>query len=446
MSISSQHITTIVDSKPQGLLGTFIPGQTISGKVVYNPPTQVDIDQVVIICKGTCYTKITERHGNNTSHYREKITLFRDQDTIFRGPHTISSGRYEWPFRFELPIGTDYLRKERSKDHLFQLGSQGLPPTFNFYSAGFSTPPEAKITYQLKVKINPGRVLRTTQSRLELPLWPISPTPLRAPLPLDGPCNGDGRFKSKALRPAQHTFKEKMSHVFGSDPALKTPEINIAVSFKMPRCVSAAQAMPLSVSCKYTRRGQNDPEAPELAFDSCQFILKAHVDARAKGTIGDHYKNGKSTVIDHCMPGNKMLLPLDGSWVPISDSVRLADMTKRVPHHLAPTFKTFTVAMSYKMAVKVRIRHLQLGRVWQLESKFPFEILPGEVEVPVYTQQQQAASSEAGPSALYPPQLQAGNEIPSSSAVLPGYEPAPAPPSYNSGDVWTAAPDVKRAN
>lgn len=439
-NFSPQHIDIIVDTAPQGVLGTFVPGQTISGKVVYTPQAQVDIDSIIIICKGTCFTKIRERHSNgnggqHTKSYPEKIILFRDMDTIFRGPHTIQSGRYEWPFRFQLPLGAIFHRKSSPKDNLFQLGEQGLPPSFKLVSEKISTPPEAEVSYKLKVKINPGRMMHSTECVRELPIWPASSTPLKAPLPLDGPCQGDGRFKSKALRPTQHSFKEKMSHVFTSDPSLKTPEINIAVSFKMPRSVGATQLLPLEVSCKYTKTGANDPDTPSFVVDDCHIYVKAYVEARAMGSLRDHLKDGKQTIISHNIPGKNSLLPLDGTFVPLTAPLTLADMTRHV-HNLVPSFKTFTIFLYYKMVVKVNVRHIETGHRFQFESKYPFEILSSELPTPAYT--------EPGPSALYPQQLAANDQASSSLTAPPEFRDELAPPSYNSGDVWRSEPDAKR--
>ncbi|KAH0335137.1 hypothetical protein KCU81_g9142, partial [Aureobasidium melanogenum] len=436
---SSEDINIVVDSAPQGILGTFVPGQTVSGKVIYTPRGQVDINHVVIICKGINYTKITESNGNTSSTYREKIILFRDLDTIFRGPHTIPAGTYEWPFRFELPVRTDYSRKPRRKDEQYQLGDQDLPPTFKLASSN----PEADVTYKLKVKVNPGNFIHTTTRTKELPVWCLSRIPLKPPVPLDSFSEGNGRFKSNSLRPTQHTFKEKMRHAFTSDATLRTPEINISVRFKMPRCVSATQYMPIELACKHTISGQNDPECPELVLDGCTFSLNTYTNVRAKGTGCDHHKSKKNTVVGHSIRGSQTLLPLDGSFVPIWEPIRLADMTSH-PHNLVPSFRTWTIAMCYKMVVKIRIRHVQTGHIWKLESKFPFEILPGEVEVPAYSKQP-TSSVEAGPSALYPPQLSSENQASSSSAAPPEFREDLAPPSYNSGDVWRTEPSSKRA-
>ncbi|KAG9581433.1 hypothetical protein KCV04_g11880, partial [Aureobasidium melanogenum] len=254
---------------------------------------------------------------------------------------------------------------------------------------------------------------------------------------------GNGRFKSNSLRPTQHTFKEKMRHAFTSDATLKTPEINISVRFKMPRCVSATQYMPIELACKHTISGQNDPECPELVLDGCTFSLKTYTNVRAKGTGCDHHRSEKETVVNHSIRGSQTLLPLDGSFVPIWEPIRLADMTSHL-HGLVPTFKTWTIAMCYKMVVKIRIRHVQTGHIWKLENKFPFEILPGEVEVPAYSKQQ-TSSVEAGPSALYPPQLQSDNQASSSSAAPPQFRDDLAPPSYNSGEAWRTEPNFERA-
>ena len=433
-----EHINIVVDSTPEGILGTFIPGQTISGKVIYTPRAQVDIDHIIIVCKGVCFTEITERNGNTTSHYPEKITLFRNLDTLFRGPHTIPSGTYEWPFRFELPVQVDYNRKSRSRDNMYQTGSQGLPPSFKLDSSS----PKARVTYKLKVKVNPGKIIHKTELAKELPVWPLSLTPLKPPVPLHNYSEGNGRFRSNSLRPTQHTFKEKMRHAFTSDSSLRTPEINIAVQFKMPRCVSATQYLPLELSCKYTKTGPNDPESPELVLDNCTFSLKTYAKVRANGTFSDHYDDDKETVISHTIRGNDILLPLDETFIPVSEPIRLADMQRHV-HRLVPTFKTWTISMNYKMIVKTRIRHVQTGHVWKFENKFPFEILPGEVAVSAYSGQQ-SSLVEAGPSALYPPQLQSGEQASSSSTAPPEFRDDLAPPSYNSGDIWRTSPDVKK--
>ncbi|KAK6006500.1 hypothetical protein QM012_006910 [Aureobasidium pullulans] len=436
---SSEHINIIVDTVPKGLLGTFVPGQSISGKVVYTPRAQVDIDHVVIICKGTCFTRITERNGNTTSYYTEKIILFRNLETIFRGPHTIPAGTYVWPFQFQLPASANYSRKSHRRDDQYRLGDQELPPTFKLASSN----PQANVTYKLKVKVNPGKFIHKTERTKELPVWSVSPVPLKPPVALDSYSEGDGRFKSNSLRPTQHTFKEKMRHAFTSDASLRTPEINIAVQFKMPRCVSATQYMPVELACKYTKMGQNDPESPELVLDGCTFSLKLYANVRASG-LNDHHKSEKETVVSHTIRDNQELLPLDGSFVPIWEPIRLADMTSHV-HGLVPTFRTWTIGMCYKMVVKIRIRHVQTGHIWKLESKFPFEILPGEAPVPAYSKQQ-TSLVEAGPSALYPPQLESENQASSSSsAAPPEFRDDLAPPSYNSGDVWRIGPDMKRA-
>jgi hypothetical protein len=315
-----EHIGIILDSAPEGNFNTFVPGQMVSGKVVYSPPYQIDIDRIEIVFKGKCFTLIKEQHSNGTSTYTtkypEKIVLMRLSEDLFRGPSTLQHGRYEWPFSFRIPDRAIYHRKAQSRDGRFQMGEQSLPPSFKLESESHSHPPEAKVSYELKVKINPGKMrLRSTQLVHEIIVWPISKTPLPAPVPSQCYCTGDGRFKSNKLRPEKHTFKEKLSHVFTSDPSLKTPEINLAASITMPHSVGISQQMPLEISCKYKKIGENDPEQPELTIFDCQVVLKSYVSVRAMGTITDHHKDGKQTVISRTIPGNNSRVPLDGSFI-----------------------------------------------------------------------------------------------------------------------------------
>lgn len=444
---SSAHVRVIVDSAPEGKYGTFVPGQTISGKAIYTPQLQVDIDMVEVVFKGKCFTQITETNANNgttskTTHFREKIVLFRYSQTVFRGPHTIPAGTYEWPFTFKLPEKAMHNRKAQTKDHLFQMGEQDLPPSFKLKCDVHADPPKAEVTYQIKAKINPGRLMHSAQGCFEVPVWPVSLTPLAKPLPLDGPCHGNGRFKDRRLRPAQHTFKEKMSHIFTSDPALKTPEINISVSVKIPRIVGVSQPMPIEISCNYRRTGENDPKDPNLVLMDCRIILKTYADVRAMRTTKDHMKPGKQTVVSHTIRGNKNTLPLDGSFIPITTPLCLADMTSKV-HGLVPNFKTWTINTTYKLTIKIRIRHADIDHAWEFENKRPFEILPENLPTPGYTPLQPAAYVEPDASALYPPQLSSEAQASSRSQFPPAFNGALAPPSYDSDDVWRARTDAK---
>ena len=443
------HIDIVVDTAPQGKYGTFVPGQDIAGKAIYSPPNQVDVDNVDIIFKGTCYTDIKERHGNgnnggrSTRHYRETIVLFRFLSCLFRGPNTLQAGRYEWPFSFTLPDGATYERKSQSLDRQFQVGAQSLPPSFNLNSEIHAHPPDATISYRLKVKVNPGRMLHSAERVYEIPVWPVSPTPLSLPQPTDTPCQGDGRFKSKDLRPVQHTFKEKLNHVFTSDPSLKTPEINISAVVKAPRSAGISQPLPIEIACTYRRTGETDPEKPNLNLRDCQVVLKAYVFARSMGNFSDHSNDGKQTVISRTIASGHRQMPIDGSFIPMCEPICLADMSK-TGHGLVPSFKTWTISMTYKLTIRVSISHAESGHVLEFESKVPFEILPEPSSTPAYAAIQPTQMyNEGDPSALYPPQLPPDAQ-PSGSNNTPPFYDASAPPSYDSRDVWHTNQEAKK--
>lgn len=400
------------DSDPlngSGPFPTFVPGQTVSGKVTYAVQTQKRIDEVVIILKGKCFTWIKRSNGNNSTVYKEKIVLFRFRETVFRGPYEMQSANFEWPFSFVLPESTNHVRGNPNSA-LYTDGPQPLPPSVDVQNEGFGSHCKAIISYDLKVKVNPDRLLHSEKVSQRLVVVPYSSSPLPQPVPTRVIFDTQ-EWTSKQLRPEQHSFKQKMSHVFSNDPSLKTPTIRFGATAHFPRAASIWQPMPISFSIQHRRMGPTDPENPVLVLDSVQLELKAYTNLQVSGTFSNHDSSAKSSLGSHTIRGQHVLLPLDDQPIQVTDNFRLVDLCRE--WRLTPSFGTYTINQSYTLKLTAYVRHPDTGHVFKLETKTPFEIRPIE-------------NPNAGTTAAPVPQIEP------SDMPAPTYELATAssPPNY----------------
>lgn len=386
---------------------TFTPGQTISGKVSCSFLAQKTVDVVLIILEGKCHTDVVRKSGNgNRVHHRETIQMFRLETILFKGEYKVQPSTLEWPFSFVIPKYSSFDRGRRGDgDANFESGPQPLPPSLDVHSGGHR-PIKAQVTYNLRAQLNPG-IFSLKESVLPINIIPLSNSPL--PPPDSTPIRMNRQeWRSGLLRPAKHTFKQKMNHVFSSDPSLKRPSITFQPTTYMPRAASIWQPLPLAFSIQHHITGQTDPESPPLLLDSVKLQLKQYTAVRVKALISGYTDNGKSALVVFPIRLSAVPLPLDNLPVQITDQLRLADMLPEV-HRLAPTFKTYIINQSYSLKMTALIRHADTGHIFKAEAKTPFQILPtegpsiGEQLTPSFSPADQAPAYEPHGAAVLPP-------------------------------------------
>lgn len=130
----------IVIDNPGGVMRPFVPGETISGRVVFSTANNCILTNASISLWGqtmASYT-VTTSHvnatggGSSTHTYLEHIDLFKTRACKLVSQSTTVEDVYEWPFHFILPQTTEYLRTNGKHDRAagwFVTGPHRLPPS-----------------------------------------------------------------------------------------------------------------------------------------------------------------------------------------------------------------------------------------------------------------------------------------------------------------------------
>ncbi|KAF4553782.1 Hypothetical protein D9617_6g095150 [Elsinoe fawcettii] len=410
----------------------FAPGDVIHGKVIYDiRGSQEKLDDVQVVFRGKMTTKITRNSGGGANGNRqrktnrEEIYLFKNSVQLFRGPFDMQPQRLEWPFEVQFPDACSWNREKHGDDQTYAPPGQiPLPPSFSM-SLGSA---EAVVDYLLKVKVNDGSLTRSQEQVIPLQFSPLAPTPQPDPI-LRLVSFPYTKWSSRELRPEKHDFKQKMRHVFTSDPSLKTPEINFSLKFGIPNRMYPGQVAPLALALTYKQSAPVDPEAPTLVLESLGISLKSNTIFRARSTFSDWDKDEQQQVAYVSYKCNTPM-PLDGTTIhPVADfgiaSFQRSSQAKG--QMLPPDFISWTINHSHYVKANVCIRHKESGHLFEIKSeRIGFQFCPphergmwmagekaptAEVQLPAY------AEGEPGPS-MAPPygEDQAGPSAP------PGYD------------------------
>lgn len=362
----------------------YLPGQSLSGKVAYTMNSQKKISQVVVALNGESYSLVTCGGGD---HHIERIVLFHITQTLFRGPYTVQPQTLELPFSLTIPETTQYVRYDSEKDSTEFLSERHLlPPTFSTSMHHG----QAWIRYKLIVQVNPDN--HSKKKRVELELRIVQPSQtLPQSMPLQTCRFREVLWGSRTLRETQHTFKQKLAHVFTSDTSLATPVIRFDATVSMPSSGSPYTPLPISMSVKHELKGANDPSNPLLVLYSLEIKLEALSFIRAKcGTI-DYEKHAVNVVgvKEFAMPGSELhdqklsskagasgvKLPLDGQLVSLPVNFSLSSLQSS--GIIIPDFKSYTACLSHELKVTAYIRHAESGHLFILKgSPMQFEVLP----------------------------------------------------------------------
>jgi hypothetical protein len=90
---------------------TFVSGDKVSGKVVFNLMKDEDVAQVFVEFYGKYRTKMKARESQDYQHY--ELVMFREHELLFKGPYKMRASTYEYPFTFQFPETFKYINEFR---------------------------------------------------------------------------------------------------------------------------------------------------------------------------------------------------------------------------------------------------------------------------------------------------------------------------------------------
>lgn len=374
------------DNIVQGSRGviTFVPGQTVSGKVTLLLHSEKEIETVDIELEGQCITKFCSAKSGTVS---ETIPLFSISQTLLKGPFKMQPTTKSWLFSFKLPESSNFYRhRYNQEDTIFNHGPQSLPPSLDKGSAGMRF--EAIVTYNLMARINNPSSLfgGFKQSVLPIVVLNVSQEPPPRPSTRQIPITSQ-KYKSDLLRSQQLTMKQKISYIFTRDPALKTPSITLGATAYIPSKASAWQYLPLSVSFQYQRIDRTDPPHPTLILERVILQLKEFTSISAKTEYQidssilstQRYLFGKKIRLDNTIfliSNHPALVEDPKAIVPVRLVDMVAEDCRLVLTRLVPSFTTYTINHYYKLSMACVVLHPETGHQFTLEAERRFQMLP----------------------------------------------------------------------
>lgn len=371
---------------PQSGGGYFLPGETLSGNVVYNIlKEQEQLQDASIEFTGKIYTEVTRNAGNN-NRVREKeiVRLFHFRKSLYQGNYTMKAQTLSWPFEFQFPTAAGYTRRDDANPKFARSGSIPLPPSFVHETGSFNRRGNCYIKYKLKAYVNNTKTFGSKNIERPLILRHGETGPLPSPS-LGSVQLPPASWQSRKLRQESHSFSQKMAHVFTSNPELRNPSINFQATLQVPTVTTESQPSDMTLSVKQMRHGPTDPEAPALVLADVRVFLEAETELRVERSLfsGSYYDDGWTAIRDCVFKAapDRPPLALDGSPAVIIPDWRLADLRSRAQVVPVPDFSTWTVRHRNRLSIELDIIHPDSGHVFKLKTQFYCQVLPDEVRL-----------------------------------------------------------------
>jgi hypothetical protein len=381
---AQDHLRILLDGEEHGYqpLQYYKPGQTIKGIASYTPPTEVKVHTMTILFKATLYNEVKESGQANYGSIRTgHQSLFRYEKTILQGPHKVSPKPHDWAFEFEVP--------EKIKVP-FVADLQPVPPSWNVVSM-------AKVTYSLKLCVNPHRNTNFMQIERDVNVWPFEHTELPLPtletqLLVDPTAEvvqrtnfATQRRRSSTLSLTQQLSRRRSSTVAVPttpiSPVSSTPNplsaLNLAIC--MPSSLGAWQRFDISLICHNTNIDASSSPST-YTLQSCELSLKAQVSFTTSRPIPTNSSEPKPPAIGIArfkLLGRGLAIPCTATPVVVKRDMMLVDMTRGDASMLVPDFCIGAFKLEYLMDVTVQLLDTTTGATVEKRAEMGLRVLPG---------------------------------------------------------------------
>jgi len=341
----------------------YLPGQTISGKVVFELAKDHEIPKVSIRFRGKLKVVIQRQGEQSTQSYR--YTFFSFEQILFNGGQfKMRATTYEWPFEFTVPRNYTPRNIANEFDDNGQFvvtGPQTLPPSSDDEYRGRG---RAAIIYKLYAHI----------PRFNLPDWDatrmvtISPARMEASPELQYVAKGKllmepwerYRYRYDAnYTPRSLTKREILSDTFRGNS--ETQQVEFSVEISAPRFAIVGKACPISVRVV---TAPTEMVLPDFKLTEVELRISCRTHVRIPGTFGDHRKTHENTIW-LCSSVNMSNLLEIGEWLLVR-GVFPEGGSKWKP--IVPDFTSMAIRRDHAMSIRVRVTCLEkdfkFTRVW----------------------------------------------------------------------------------
>ncbi|KAF2122605.1 hypothetical protein BDV96DRAFT_2684 [Lophiotrema nucula] len=399
----------------------FRPNDTVSGNVELSAPYSLTPQAVEVSLWGLSkvWIRTSSSSSNNSTdytHYRDDAPLFTVTFNLFPQPYALLPDQvYNFPFNFRVPEGTGFNRTECYKnpqDDPYNVLPHHLPPTF-FAGKSDDWPDHAKISYGVTAKlVAPGITVSKEQDPLSctanINFHPLNPNLEHPELSvIRTPKNFTLQSSSlSGAEPSSLGFRKRMQDRFSS----QTPKLDFEIGLEIPDRLNAGQEFPFRTSFTVLNKIGNVARIPSINLKIIEIKLidftffRAPRDWSASNTMSgwQHHNShraeahaGQPTWQHSNYHEKKTILNAipDQQVIELRDVPTYSEKTKsekneknmgeeamgqestgdvwwraRIPGHIPPDFRSFAIARSYRVKLKVGVEIGEKKFVAEVES------------------------------------------------------------------------------
>ena len=368
-------------------------GSTISGTVALHGDVSIHVELITITLVGRCKSKVQRSNGqNNSTTYRGRAPLLEYRQVLFKGPNTMTTNGHSWPFTFTLPArclarGADPFKQRHG---FFDVNlQQSLPPSFFSESHTFTWRGECFVKYELEASLvgNRTKLFSSGDLKTAKTLDFTTTRVVETVIPEFIEKGQKIACHSLHLRPGREdgplTFKEKLQ-------SMRTSKLPVAIfnlQVLLPNVGILGHQLPLMLKIKHDVKASTAPSPPTVTLRMCTVELQANTYIQCirdeMFREGDEQRDWSDELhiasVDYSADMDKA--------PPLTESIDLQKLMRvKIPWYHKPSFSTFNIRRSYRLAVKLSVDCAQ--RTFKAEfSSYKFDLLPAEYASPTATQE-----------------------------------------------------------
>ncbi|CAF9913047.1 hypothetical protein IMSHALPRED_000891 [Imshaugia aleurites] len=377
-------------------------GATISGTVSLHGDVDIDVETITISLVGRCKTKVVRSNGQNSSTtYRGRAPLLEYRQVLFKGPNKLKTNGHSWPFSFTFPTrcvarGADPFKQRHG---LFDLNpEQNLPPSFANENHRFGWRGECFIKYELEASLIGSRtkIFSLGDLKTEKTLDFITTRDIETLKPEFIEKFQKIACYSLRLQPGHEdgplTFKEKLQSMRTS----KLPVAMFTLHMLLPKVGILAHSLPLFLKLEHDIEASTTQSPPLVTLRKCIVKLQAitHIQCIRDEIFreGDEQRDWST---EFCIASIDYSANMDKA-PPVTDYMNLQQLMRiKIPWHHKPTFSTFNIRRTYRLAVKLAVDCAQ--KTFKAEfASYRFDLLAADYAFPTGAQEQEMAAPAYG--------------------------------------------------
>ena len=375
-------------------------GTIISGTVSLHGDVSVNVELITITLVGRCKSKVVRSNGQSSTTYRGRAPLLEYRQVLFKGPNTMQTNGHSWSFTFTLPARCQALGADpfMQRHDLFDVNlQQSLPPSFVSEKTSFTWRSECFVKYELEASlvgkgpklfsIGDLKIAKTLDFTTTRVVEIVKPEFIGKSQKI--------ACYSLHLQPGREdgplTFKEKLQSM-----RTKLPVAMFNLHVLLPKVGILAHPLPLILKIKHDIEASTAPSPPTVTLRKCTVRLEANTYIQCiRDEIfrqGDEQRDWSDEFhiasVDYSADMDKA--------PPLTESTDLQKLMRiKIPWHYKPSFRTFNIRRSYRLAVKLSVDCAH--RTFKAEfSSYKFDLLPADYASPTVTREQETAAPAYG--------------------------------------------------